>query len=227
MSVSVSARMPGTQPTVEIVVRRCVMPTSGSLRAAREHAVEVHHRLAHAHEHEVVDRLDAAEVQHLVEDLRGGQVAAELHRPGGAERAGQRAARLRGDADRAAAVAVAHQHRLDRPPVVGVEQRLHRPVGARAPRRPSAGSRTAPRPPAARAARRAGRSSRRSRPRRAPPSSRPGGRGRRARRRRRACRRAGRGPRRLWWHACGWPSTSPMPASPRGARPSSSCSPGA
>ena len=34
MSVSVSARIPGTQPTVEIVVRRCVMPTSGSLRAA-------------------------------------------------------------------------------------------------------------------------------------------------------------------------------------------------
>ena len=26
--------MPGTQPTVEIVVRRCVMPTSGSRRAA-------------------------------------------------------------------------------------------------------------------------------------------------------------------------------------------------
>ena len=66
----------------------------------------------------------AAEVQRLVEDLVGAEVAAELHLPGGAEGAGQRAARLRGDADRAAAVAVAHQHRLDRPPVGGVEERL-------------------------------------------------------------------------------------------------------
>ena len=106
------------------------MPTSGSRRAAREHVVEVHHRLAHAHEHEVVDGLDAAEVQHLVEDLARGQVAAELHRAGGAERAGQRAAGLRGDADRAAAVAVAHQHGLDGAAVVGVEERLDGAVGA-------------------------------------------------------------------------------------------------
>ena len=46
-----------------------------------EHRVEVQHRLAHAHEDEVVDRLDAAEVERLVEDLARGQVAAELHRP--------------------------------------------------------------------------------------------------------------------------------------------------
>ena len=59
-------------------------------------------------------RLDAAEVQDLVEDLRGGQVAAEPHRAGGAERAGERAAGLRGDADGAPPVAVAHQHGLDR-----------------------------------------------------------------------------------------------------------------
>src|SRR5919112_1786304 len=79
MSVSVSRSIPGTQPTVEIPVRRWVMPTSGS----------------------------------LVEDLGRGQVAAELHRAGGAERAGERAAGLRGDADRAPAVAIAHQHGLD------------------------------------------------------------------------------------------------------------------
>ena len=121
--------MPGSQPTVEIVVRRWVMPTSGSRARGVEHGVEVHQRLAHAHEHEVVDRLDAAEVQHLVEDLRRRQVAAELHRPGRAERARQRAARLRGDADRAAPVAVAHQHGLDRAPVGGAEQRLDRAVG--------------------------------------------------------------------------------------------------
>ena len=59
----------------------------------------------------------------------GGQVAAEVHLAGGAERAGQRAARLRGEADRVAPVAVAHQHRLDRPLVVRAEQRLDRAVG--------------------------------------------------------------------------------------------------
>ena len=49
--------------------------------ARGEHLVEVQHRLAHAHEHAVVDRLDAAEVKRLVEDLRGAQVAREAHRP--------------------------------------------------------------------------------------------------------------------------------------------------
>ena len=34
MSVSVSRSMPGTQPTVEMPVRRCVIPTSGSFRVA-------------------------------------------------------------------------------------------------------------------------------------------------------------------------------------------------
>ena len=58
----------------------------------------------------------------------GGQVAPELHLAGGAERAGERAARLRGDAERAAAVAVAHQHRLERAAVGGAHQRLDRAV---------------------------------------------------------------------------------------------------
>jgi hypothetical protein len=89
-----------------------------------EHGVVVEERLAHPHEHEVVDRLDAAEVQHLVEDLPRGQVAAEAHRARGAEGAGEGAAGLRGDAHRPAAVAVPHQHGLDRMAVDGAEQRL-------------------------------------------------------------------------------------------------------
>ena len=96
----------------------------GQPLAGGEHVVDVHRRLPHPHEDDVVDRFDAAEVQRLVEDLVGAEVAAELHLPGGAEGAGERAARLRGDADRAAPVAVAHQHRLDRPAVGGVEERL-------------------------------------------------------------------------------------------------------
>ena len=217
--------MPGTQPTVEIVVRRWVMPTSGSRRARGEHVVEVHHRLAHAHEHQVVDRLDAAEVQHLVEDLARRQVAAELHRARRAERARQRAAGLRGDADRAAPVAVAHQHGLDGAAVVRVEERLDGAVGAVRLVRRARATRTAPRRPAARAARPGGRSSRRSRARRWPSSATPGGRGRRARRRRPACRRAARGPPayRGRQHAA-WPSTSPTPAWPRAAPPSRSSS---
>ena len=59
---------------------------------------------------------------------RRGEVAAELHLSRGAERARQRAAGLRRDADRAPPVAVAHEHRLDRMAVARAEQRLHRPV---------------------------------------------------------------------------------------------------
>ena len=149
-------------------VRRWVMPMSGSRRAGAEHVVEVHHRLAHAHEHEVVERLDAAEVQRLVEDLDAVRLRPNLIAPGRAERAGQRAARLRGDADRAAAVAVAHQHGLDRAPVGGVEQRLDRAVArvrlVRELERRERHALVEPR----RAARPAGRSSRRSRA--APPA---------------------------------------------------------
>ena len=174
------------------------MPTSGQLARRGEHVVEVHHRLAHAHEHEVVDRLDAAEVQHLVEDLGRGQVAAELHRAGGAERARERAAGLRGDADRAAAVAVAHQHGLDGAAVVRVEERLDRAVGGVRLADQLQRARTGPPRPAARAARPGDRSSPRSRARRWPPSARPAARGTRARPRQGSVR-AARGPRHLSW----------------------------
>ena len=65
--------------------------------------------------------------QQLLEDLAAVEVAAEAHRARRAERAGQRAARLRRDADRAP-VAVAHQHRLDREAVGRAEPGLHRLV---------------------------------------------------------------------------------------------------
>jgi hypothetical protein len=77
----------------------------------------------------VVDVLDAAEVQRLVEDLARRQVAPELHRARRAERARQGAPRLRREAQRAPAVAVAHEHRLDGAAVAaGVEQGLDRAV---------------------------------------------------------------------------------------------------
>jgi hypothetical protein len=93
-----------------------------------DHGVEVEHRLAHSHEHGVVGRLDSAEVERLVEDLGRRQVPPEPHLSGGAERAGQRAARLGREAERPAPVAVAHQHGLDGMALVRAEQRLDGPV---------------------------------------------------------------------------------------------------
>ena len=61
---------PGSQPTVEIVVRRCVIPTPEAPRGG-EHVVDVQERLAHAHEHAVVHLLEPPEMERLVEDLRG------------------------------------------------------------------------------------------------------------------------------------------------------------
>ena len=178
-------------------MRRCVIPTSGSAPGGGEHLVEVQHRLAHPHEDAVVDRLDPAEVERLVEDLRRGQVPAELHLPGRAERAGERAAGLGRDADRPAAVAVAHQHRLDRLAVGGVEERLHRAVLRLAPRGRPRASRTAPSLGELRRAEPAGHVRHRVVARGAarPPSPRPGGRGRRARRARRGTTSGGRDPR--------------------------------
>jgi hypothetical protein len=92
--------------------------------AGGEDVVEVHERLAHAHEDGVVQRLLSPEVERLIQDLRRGQVAAEAHRAGRAERAGQRAARLTRHAQRAAAIAVTHQHGLDRAAVVRLEEPL-------------------------------------------------------------------------------------------------------
>ena len=139
------------------------MPTSGSRRAAASTLSRFIIGSPMPMNTRWSTRLDAAEVQHLVEDLGRGQVAAELHLPGGAERARQRAAGLRGDADRAAAVAVAHQHGLDGAAVVGVEERLDRAVGGVRLAHERRAWRTGPPRPAARAAPPAGRSSRRSR----------------------------------------------------------------
>ena len=147
-----------------------------------EHLVEVEHRLAHPHEDRVVDGLDAAEVQRLVEDLRRREVPPERHLARRAERARQRAARLRRQAERAAAVAVAHQHRLDRMAVGRAEERLH--VPSRDSRSVSTVERRERhvRLELLAQARAAGSSSRRSRSRRAPSTPTPAVRGRAARR---------------------------------------------
>ena len=100
-------------------------PDLGEPPGRREDPIDVHQGLAHPHEDEVVHGLRPAEVEHLVEDLPRGEVPSEGHPPGRAERARQRAPGLRRDADRAAPIPVAHQHRLDRVPVGGLEEGLH------------------------------------------------------------------------------------------------------
>ena len=220
------ARCPGIQPTVEIAVRRCVMPTSGSRRAGGEHVVEVHHRLAHAHE-------DAGG-----RPARCGGSAAPGRgspTPSGCGRTSSRRSRrtCTSAGSRTARRGRASGGRR------GSASAPPRPGGRRAVWNsaltvPSRGvrlvlerraSRTGPRS-ASRVAqrRRAGRSSRRSRRRRAPPTPTPGRRGRRARRASASVvssssRSIGRP---MVARRCASPSTSPTPASPRAAPPSSS-----
>ena len=106
---AVSRRMPGTTPDVETVMCRAPRPSLRRVverRDGLEHAVEVEQRLAHAHEHDVREarrrpaprRRDRA--PHLVEDLRGLEVALEAQLAGRAERAADRAAGLARDAQR-------------------------------------------------------------------------------------------------------------------------------
>ena len=129
MSLSASRSMPGTQPTVEIVVRRWVMPTSGSRRAA----ASTWSRFIIGSPIPMNTRWSTGSMRRKCSTWSRISLAVRLRpnfiAPGRAERARQRAARLRGDADGAAAVAVAHQHGLDGAAVVGVEQRLDRAVG--------------------------------------------------------------------------------------------------
>ena len=123
------ARCPGSSPRWRSPCARGDAQLGQPL-AGREHRVEVQERLAHAHEHGVVDRRpcagSAAPGRGSPRSLR---LRPKLHRAGGAEGAGQRAARLAREAERAAAVAVAHEHRLERAPVVRVEERLLGAVG--------------------------------------------------------------------------------------------------
>ena len=121
--------MPGIQPTVEIGRAAVRDAEVGQAPARAEDGVEVHHRLAHAHEDRVVDsssmRRKCSAWSRISEAVR---LRPNFIEPGRAERAGQRAARLRRQAQRAPAVAVAHEHGLDGPPVGGVKERLVRPV---------------------------------------------------------------------------------------------------
>ena len=105
----------------------------GQPAAGADDGLVVGHRLAHAHEHDVVDpprspgHLAARERtgpgDDLLHDLAGAHVALQAALAGGAEGARHAAAGLAGDAH-GGAVLVAHQHRLDERPVEEPPQRL-------------------------------------------------------------------------------------------------------
>jgi hypothetical protein len=78
----------------------------------------------------MVHRLAPAEMECLVDDLGRRQIPAEAHRASRAERAGQRAAGLRREAQRATAVLVAHEDGLHRMALRRTEERLHGAVAS-------------------------------------------------------------------------------------------------
>ena len=131
--------MPGSTPTVETVMWRAPMPSPRGVVEDRQRRVDrlpVHERLAHAHEHDVrrdERRVEQRELAHLSGDLERREVAREAHRAGRAERALQRAPRLRRDAERQA-VAVGDRDGLDRLAVGEPEEELLRAVARPLPR---------------------------------------------------------------------------------------------
>ena len=123
--------MAGGRPTVEIVIRRALMPRPSASVAAVErgqHVVEIRQRLAHAHHHDVAEPLlggeQLLEAEHLLDDLAAGEIADYAVESAGAECATHAAADLRADADRAMPAVVAQQHALDALGVVQFEQQL-------------------------------------------------------------------------------------------------------
>ncbi len=92
------------------------------------HRVEVGHRLAHAHEHDVADATlelpgPLGGSHDLFDDLADGQVSREARLPRGAETTGHRATGLAAHTDRCP-IGVQHQHGLDSAPTVSSQRNL-------------------------------------------------------------------------------------------------------
>ena len=130
-----------------VIARASMASAHGSFmtRIAAIDAIDVRERLAHALEHDAVDRARPgaerrAHEPHLLDDLPDLEVAREPEAAGGAERAGERAARLRADARAEAPRALERDaHRLDDVAVARGQRELDEGVdgaaaGRRAPR---------------------------------------------------------------------------------------------
>lgn len=87
----------------------------------RRERVRVRERLTHPHERDAVDR---REVEHLVADLVGVEVADQSDGAGGAERATEAAADLRRDAQRGPVGAVLREDGLDAGTLPALEEHL-------------------------------------------------------------------------------------------------------
>ena len=99
-----------------------------------EHVFQIQHRLAHAHEDDGAQRAPggaclAAQMDELLHDLAGGEVALKARLRGGAEVTAHGAAHLAGNAARCTLrVEVRHQHRLHGAPVIQAQQQLRRAI---------------------------------------------------------------------------------------------------
>ena len=87
-----ASRSSAPRPTVDTVTRRgAIAKAFGCSRIARglDHGRQVEQRLAHPHEDDVRDRAarreELAHPAHLIDDLRGGEIAREAERAGRAE----------------------------------------------------------------------------------------------------------------------------------------------
>ena len=106
----------------------CAERIAGDAAHGLDHGVEIHQRLAYAHEHDHLQpaarrvRL-AAEREKLLHDFAGGQVALEAGLRRRAKIAAHRAADLQGNATRRTVRAkIRHEHRLHRAPVAEPEE---------------------------------------------------------------------------------------------------------
>ena len=150
--------MPAGRPTVEIVIRRRAQaqPVAVGCRGqGRQQGLEIQQRLAHAHHHHVAEPLirrlaghtvlsalgrqecgccfaisqQPLDVEQLLDDFAGREVADQSFEPGRAEGAAHRAADLGADASRAMPLVVAQQDALDMLGVRKLQEQLLRPVG--------------------------------------------------------------------------------------------------
>ena len=101
------------RPTVEIVIRRWLMPSPSSRLAsssAGKQRIQIRQRLAHPHHHDVAQPLVGTEQQlqpqHLLDDFARREIPRHALEAAGTEHATHAAADLRADADRASQAAV-------------------------------------------------------------------------------------------------------------------------
>ena len=112
--------MAGGKPTVEMVMRRELIPNplrTAGYRQGGHHRGKIGQRFAHAHHHDVADPgrrgQKVLELQHFFEDFATGEIAHHTVKAAGAEGTAHGATDLGTDTDGVMLAVVAQQHALD------------------------------------------------------------------------------------------------------------------